>query len=67
LKRGEPLGVSVTVSRQVERRLIDDGAGDALDAAICAVQAAWAWKRRRANYGLPADIEAGEGWIVTAA
>ena len=67
LKRGEPLGVSVTVSRQVERRLIDDGAGDALDAAICAVQAAWAWRRRRASYGLPADIAAGEGWIVTAA
>ena len=66
LKRGQPLGVAVVLDRTVERMLIDDGAGDALDAVICAVQAAWAWKRRHRNYGLPAHADAGEGWIVTA-
>jgi hypothetical protein len=66
LQRGQPLGVTVVLDKAVERMLIDDGAGDALDAVICAVQAAWAWKRRRRNYGLPARADAGEGWIVTA-
>ena len=39
---------------------------DALDAVICAIQAAWAWERRAANYGIPTDIDPCEGWIVTA-
>jgi hypothetical protein len=29
------------------------------------MQAAWAWQRRRSNYGLPRDIDPLEGWIVT--
>jgi len=66
LKRGQPLGVAVGMSRALERLIVADGSGDSLDAVICAVQAAWAWKRRRKNYGLPADIDPAEGWIVTA-
>lgn len=66
LKSGRPLGISIALSWSLENRIIDDGSGDLLDALICAVQAAWGWRKRRANYGLPADAPAGEGWILTA-
>jgi hypothetical protein len=66
LKGGEPLGVPVVMSKAVERSLLVDGSGDSLDAVICAAQAAWAWQRRRRNYGLPAGVDPAEGWIVTA-
>src|SRR5574341_198923 len=66
LKRGEPLGIAVNLDGAIERLLMNAGSGDALDAAICAVQAAWGWQRRAANYGFPPGIDAGEGWIVTA-
>jgi hypothetical protein len=48
------------------KALLEDGSGDALDAAICAAQAAWGWARRARNFGLPARIESCEGWIVCA-
>ena len=66
LKKGRPLGISILSSRSLENRIIDDGSGDLLDAVICAVQAAWGWRKRATNYGLPADAPAGEGWILTA-
>lgn len=50
----------------LRKQLIDDASGDALDAVICATQAAWAWRRRRRNFGLPARVDACEGWIVSA-
>ena len=46
--------------------LIDDPSGDSLDAAICAVQAAAAWRLRRRNFGLPARVDPVEGWIAGA-
>jgi hypothetical protein len=48
----------------LEKALLEDGSGDLLDAVICAVQAAWA--AGRPGYGLPAEVPAGEGWIVGA-
>jgi hypothetical protein len=62
LKRGKPLGIRLQIEN--ERELVADGSGDLLDAAICAVQAAWA--SRQPGYGIPADAPAGEGWIVSA-
>ena len=62
LKTGKPLGIRLDFKD--EAALIADGSGDLLDAAICAVQAAWASQRQ--NYGIPADAPAGEGWIITA-
>ncbi|MFY9315963.1 MAG: DUF429 domain-containing protein [Burkholderiales bacterium] len=59
-------GLPIRASAIVRRRLLDDASGDSLDAAICAVQAAWGWQRRARNFGLPARAPAGEGWIVTA-
>ena len=44
--------------------LCADPGGDALDALLCAVQAAWAWTRRAAGYGAPADVDPLEGWIA---
>ena len=64
MKRGQPLQIQLCVGKKLEKSLIEDGSGDTLDAAICALQAAWA--ARRARYGLPARVPAGEGWIVSA-
>ena len=66
LKAGKPLAIRLEAPRTIEKLVVEDGSGDLLDAAICAVQAAWGWQRRKSNYGLPADAPAGEGWIVTA-
>jgi len=44
--------------------LIEDPRGDHLDALLCAIQAAWAWTRRREGFGLPADCDPLEGWIA---
>jgi hypothetical protein len=59
---GRPLGITLKVKHKAA--LIGDGSGDLLDAAICALQAAWA--ARRPNHGLPANVTPGEGWIVSA-
>ena len=64
LKEGEPLGVRLATPQTIERALMADGSGDLLDAAICAVQAAWA--AQRPGYGIPASAPAGEGWIVSS-
>ena len=50
----------------IRQQMRDDASGDSLDAVICAVQAAWGWRRRRRNFGLPDRIESCEGWIVSA-
>ena len=64
LKTGKPLGIRLAIESKLERAMVAEGAADLLDAAICAVQAAWA--ATRADYGLPADAPAGEGWIVSS-
>jgi hypothetical protein len=66
LQRGaHPLGI---VLRCGDTALLDamatDGTGDLLDCVLCLVEAAWAWARRDAGYGLPLQIDPVEGWIV---
>ena len=49
--------------------LVADASGDALDAVLCLVQAAWAQLRHSQGdplYGLPAGTDPLEGWIVGA-
>ena len=49
--------------------LVDDAKGDSLDAVLCLMQAAWAQEQHAqgaTNYGLPADLDPLEGWIITA-
>ncbi len=48
---------------------VEDASGDALDAVLCLLQAAWAERQSLAGhacYGLPADMDPLEGWILTA-
>ena len=60
LRKGLPLGIKL----RTKADLVADASGDTLDAAICAVQAAWA--ARRPRYGLPEGVPPSEGWIVSA-
>ena len=38
--------------------------GDRVDALMCAVQAAWAWRLRDDGFGLPRGADVAEGWIA---
>jgi hypothetical protein len=64
-KGDNPLGLALTGSTPLLQSLIRDATGDRLDAVLCAMQAAWSWRRRDDNYGLPADVDPLEGWIAT--
>ena len=45
-------------------KICADPTGDQLDALLCAMQAAWAWKQRKNNYGTPVTVDHIEGWIA---
>lgn len=57
-------GTALRLDTALRRSLIADASGDRLDAVLCLVQAAHA--SRRDDFGLPADIDPVEGWIVGA-
>jgi Protein of unknown function (DUF429) len=61
---GNPFGFVLSASAGLLSSLVSDASGDRLDAVLCAMQAAWAWDRRKQNYGLPADMDELEGWIA---
>ena len=69
LERGQTrLGLRLVASDALLGRLADDPSGDALDATLCLVQAAWAALQHAAGhpaYGLP-ECDPLEGWIVSA-
>jgi hypothetical protein len=58
------LGLRLKLTHAQRDALVDDASGDRLDAALCLVQAAWA--QQQPAYGLPAQLDAVEGWIATA-
>ena len=63
------LQLRLKVSHAQRDQLVDDAKGDCLDAVLCMLQAAWAQCRHENGhpaYGLPADIDPLEGWIVSA-
>ena len=60
------LGLRLKLSHAQHDALIDDASGDSLDAVLCLLQAAWAQQQGAPRYGLPTDMDALEGWIVTA-
>jgi hypothetical protein len=64
LKAGEPLGIRLVLEAKLEREMVAEGSADLLDAAICAVQAAWAVTQP--GYGIPPHAPAEEGWIVSS-
>jgi len=44
--------------------MTQDGTGDRLDSLLGAVQAGWAYTQRDRNFGIPANCDPLEGWIV---
>ncbi len=63
------LGLPLALTAAQRAELLADASGDALDAVLCMLQAAWAWQQHVAGapcYGLPDSIDPLEGWIVTA-
>ena len=63
----EPYGVRVRCGQFLAEAMVEDEEADLLDAVLAAVQAAWAWTRRddaSAPWGIPADADPAEGWIV---
>ncbi len=63
------LGLRLKVSHAQRDALVDDASGDALDAALCLVQAAWSYQQHlngAPRYGLPPEVDPLEGWIISA-
>jgi len=61
-------GLRLKLTHAQRDGLADDASGDALDAVLCLLQAAWAQHQHEAGhprFGLPA-FDPLEGWIVTA-
>ena len=58
------LGLRIRLTAAQRDALADDASGDALDAVLCLVQAAWAMGQPA--WGLPVDLDPLEGWIVSA-
>jgi hypothetical protein len=63
------LGLRLKLSPAQRDQLVADPKGDRLDAALCLIQAAWAHSQAEQGaplWGLPADVDPLEGWILTA-
>ena len=58
------LGLRLKLSHAQRDDLVADASGDRLDAVLCLMQAAWA--TGQPGYGLPAEMDPLEGWIVSA-
>jgi len=58
------LGLRLKLSHAQRDDLVADASGDRLDAVLCLMQAGWA--QGQPGWGLPATIDALEGWIVSA-
>ena len=69
MEMGQALEMRLVLSHAQRDALVEDASADSLDAVLCLMQAAWAAQRRAqgdALCGLPAQLDALEGWIVTA-
>ena len=60
------LGLRLRLRPEQRELLCSDASGDSLDAVLCLVQAAWAWRHGWPWYGLPETLDPLEGWIVSA-
>jgi hypothetical protein len=58
-------GFILELSEAMADVLIQDPMGDSLDGLLCAIQAAWAYTQHENGYGIPAQCNRDEGWIVT--
>lgn len=63
------LGLRLKLTHAQRDALVDDAKGDALDAVLCLLQVAWGQRQHAQGdplYGLPADMDPLEGWILSA-
>lgn len=63
------LGVRLKLTHAQRDALVDDASGDILDATLCLLQTAWAYRQHMSGaprYGLPLEMDPLEGWIVSA-
>jgi hypothetical protein len=60
------LGLRLKLTHAQRDALAADASGDALDAVLCLVQAAWAARHGPPRYGLPEELDPLEGWILSA-
>ncbi len=63
------LRLRLKLSHAQRDALVEDASGDALDAVLCLLQAAWAEQQSQSGhacYGLPDTLDPLEGWILTA-
>jgi hypothetical protein len=67
LQQGDTtLGLHLELNDAQRGVLVSDPSGDSLDAVLCLMQVAWASRQGWPLFGLPADLDPLEGWIVTA-
>ena len=62
-------GLRLKLSAAQRDQLVSDPKGDRLDAVLCLMQAAWAQRQREqgdTHWGLPANLDPVEGWILSA-
>lgn len=62
------LGMRLQLTASQRTELVADASGDALDAVLCMLQAAWAAHQHavgKPRYGLPGYFDPLEGWIIT--
>lgn len=57
------LSVPLMINSQWRKRMLEDGSGDLMDAAICALQAAHALSLP--DFGFPKNLDPLEGWIAS--
>lgn len=60
------LSLRLKLSHAQRDALVEDASGDALDAVLCLMQAAWAQKQGPAWFGCPPTMDSLEGWIIGA-
>jgi len=64
LEQGRWRGLRLKLTHAQRDELVADAQGDRLDAALCLLLAGWA--DTRPGYGMPAEADPVEGWIVAA-
>ena len=64
LEQGRWRGLRLKLTHAQRDELVADPQGDKLDAALCLLLAGWA--DTQPDFGMPADVDALEGWIVGA-
>ena len=60
------LGLRLRLTHAQRDALAEDASGDRLDAVLCLMQAAWGELQGPPRWGLPAQVDPLEGWIVSA-